>query len=492
MPQGDTPALDRCIRTLLAGVSARRAGETLGALRQLRDPALGEVFDAAAEGSNATLRVHGVLGLAELRSPPGLDLDRLTTIEDAREQAAILLHAAEHDLLSETVIAALLLADDLEPRIEVALRAQLVARGLDADRARLERLGAHPLPDVRFGALLLAGCIDPRGMGFDQLESALLDLEDEQRRGLTNYLLDFISTHGLEPVEPFLEFALFEFAEDPPRHAKILESLLERGAPGAESQWLDAYDLSLAAAERIGLAIAALNTAEVIGPAPFERMREAETELVVAIGRAGHGVAIGAAAHGDFVALVESGSPVVSGWAIEHADLLGAGARDFLLEPIRASASRLSTRAPVSREATLSCRRLAEIDVAALGEPLTDALERGDAGLARAIVLALLEAGAEPIWAIEPHPAWPTEQVGALGVLCRARSLVARGAVDALGASAAAALAGAGAGGSQLSEAHRVQAAWLALRASDQPIGSMLADRISRSSPPRPASRSLP
>ncbi len=322
--------LDRCERFLHEAISGHRASDTLAALRELRDPALRGVFVAAATSSDPMPRAHSVLWLAELAEPPAIDVGLVLAMPTPREQATVLLHAAEHGLLSDEATAALLLADSLGPRIKVALLAQRIARGVGVDIERIDALTVHELPDVRFGALLLAMAADPVGPSLDRLDAELGKLDAQRRHGVCNYLLDFASTHRLGSIEPFLELMLIEFAGDPARHARVIESLLEQRTGIAESEWLDAYDLAFSTAERVPLAIAALHTARGIGLAPFERLLASESELLVAIGAAGRSVAIGEPSIDTFQGLIKTGLAGALTWAIEHAEMLGDEAASLI------------------------------------------------------------------------------------------------------------------------------------------------------------------
>ncbi|RLS24366.1 MAG: hypothetical protein DWH74_02990, partial [Planctomycetota bacterium] len=100
MAPASTPAnydtLDRyqtVLRTLMEGVRSDKDGTqhaALAALRQLRDPALGPLFERLINSEDWSLRVDCVLGLAELSASGKVDIARVEQLPgEADREAAI-------------------------------------------------------------------------------------------------------------------------------------------------------------------------------------------------------------------------------------------------------------------------------------------------------------------------------------------------------------------------------------------------------------------
>src|SRR5262245_53161231 len=74
------------VRQALLDPSDQRLDVLLRSLRRVRDPSLRPLFVQIAASERPILRVHGVLGLAELESPQRIDMLLVKRLADPRQQ----------------------------------------------------------------------------------------------------------------------------------------------------------------------------------------------------------------------------------------------------------------------------------------------------------------------------------------------------------------------------------------------------------------------
>ncbi|MEO0587738.1 MAG: hypothetical protein AAF078_08875, partial [Planctomycetota bacterium] len=130
----------------------------LRALRHLRDPALQPLFAALAMHPEPALAVHGILGLAELESPPRLDIARVAAIDNPLLQAELVSVALDAGMVEPAARDALLDWADLAPGI----RLLLYIRTLDSDTPPSPADVAPMLDHPRLGRRGLAALMQIR------------------------------------------------------------------------------------------------------------------------------------------------------------------------------------------------------------------------------------------------------------------------------------------------------------------------------------------
>ncbi|MEM6460084.1 MAG: hypothetical protein AAF710_11915, partial [Planctomycetota bacterium] len=168
-PDRDTTAaalrlLDDAVTVQIDG----RHHRLLRALRHLEDPTLRPLFVGLADGDHPSLRVHGLLGLAELDRPFGLRPETVAAIERDDIRADLLSAALDGDLLTRATRSALLTWDGLDPAVGLLLLTRRIAEDGPTDdeklRARLRDGLTHEAPGRRgLAALLLHELGDPAG-----------------------------------------------------------------------------------------------------------------------------------------------------------------------------------------------------------------------------------------------------------------------------------------------------------------------------------------
>jgi len=72
----------------------------LRSLRQLEDPRLEPLFSELTQRRHPGLKIHGILGLAEIKNPAKLDMALVADIKDTAVQAQLLSAAIDSDLLT--------------------------------------------------------------------------------------------------------------------------------------------------------------------------------------------------------------------------------------------------------------------------------------------------------------------------------------------------------------------------------------------------------
>ena len=123
---------------LLRGDDASRE-RTLIALRRLRDPKLRPLFAEFASSADAVLRLHGIMGLAELEPDRPVDTLLIRRLEEPSQVAAILGRALRDYRLSADELSDIARWPDLDPSIRAIIF------------GRLDRLG-RPVPAANYRA----------------------------------------------------------------------------------------------------------------------------------------------------------------------------------------------------------------------------------------------------------------------------------------------------------------------------------------------------
>ncbi len=141
---------ERIIRLVVEGLTPTPDGRheaVFSMLRSLHDPALRPVFSRLSASADPTLRVHGILGLAELSNIEGdgegvggmgevrgegggggVDLVLVRRLQSEQEQADVLRQAMMLNLISSEQIAQVTRWSDVSPMIDLLLMNRLVQR----------------------------------------------------------------------------------------------------------------------------------------------------------------------------------------------------------------------------------------------------------------------------------------------------------------------------------------------------------------------------
>lgn len=150
-PSADDRALQAAVRHLRRAVVPRRDGShllLLASLRQMRDPTLRSFFYELSQQGNSLLRIHAILGLAEIDESGHIDPWLISQLDSPQARYAAIVNALQLNLIETAQMEELLGWDDLEAQPRAELLARLVAEGKAVDRAALKRLADNPSLDI--------------------------------------------------------------------------------------------------------------------------------------------------------------------------------------------------------------------------------------------------------------------------------------------------------------------------------------------------------
>lgn len=430
----------------------------LSALRALEDPALTPLFSQLVSADAPALRLQGILGLAELSTPRQLDLVLMASAESPADRALILGQGLEAGLVGAEQLNVILRWPQLDPKIELAVLAQLIGRGERVDNSRIDRLARSESMDVRLGGELLRMALsDDPGPIMQTIEAELEGIEESDRRRHVAILLDLIDGHELVGASVFLEWSAEIAADEPPILASVQAVWLRLSPETAAPAWQSAFRGADSIATKFRLAIAALRGLPSTPPEVFETIAGESDPALSVIGAAGGSVSRGAPDLESLVALASTNYEPAIAWMLETAkDWPASTARELLLAMILRAESRTGSRSPLALQTVIAIVRLAEIDGESLRPVLDRALAREDQPMISSILAGLLSGGHGPIWDVDSPPTWPNRQTRALALLCSALS------GSELSAEESDTLARIPLGWGDLTVEHRMQATWLA------------------------------
>jgi len=452
------------------------AGRALASLRSMRDPALAPLLARLATSERAVLRVQGVLGLAELRSPPEVDLLMVRRAGDVREQLAVLGEALRGGMIRPEQLEDVARWPGVDDTLAVLVLGQVRRAGGLVEPDELQRRLSSP---NRAAAVLAAVELVQQGGGGPALRvlDEVMALPPGTRAAALVRVLDYIGQERLERLAPFVERVLTEARDDPGVRQRALAALVAIAPGSAAAEWSASYAAG-DAAERARLGLMALSagvtSGQGVGAEYLAALRAATDPLVAQMARAGaaatamlrrggEGEAGGPDA-GPVVGLVELDVPAATLWALELARKAGPPhATPIRAAVIGRAALAVAGSAPVEpwrlELAMRAARELALDDPQALAGRLRAAGEAGDEPLLTALLAGVLESGVSP-------PASFTEACrgrgglpAALCELVQARGRGEAGLTDPEG------LARIALSGPAAPDVVRVQAAWLALKA---------------------------
>ncbi len=395
---GDYDALDRfqtVLRTLREGVLAENDGKqhaTLVALRQLRDPALAPLFTRLLHSEDWSLRVDGLLGLAELSDAGKADLALLEQLPGESDREAGINAVLALRLADSAQVQSMLSWIDLASSQRVLLAGELRRLGGTPELSLLTRLANSKTPEVAglaVGILLDLKAAEASAL-MANVRAQIAGLPVATRSAVVAQVAEACTAQNLTGAGGFLAslLTLPDLADD--ARLRGLGSLLMLSPS-------DAYPVLAAAVEADRSTAALMRHASVLlasgaraDATEWARFRSVDP-LLDSIADAGGAIAAGDEA-GAFEKLVALERRVVLRAALDGARRLGPSAdRAFGLACLRFVLKPGPTPPALSETLLLALFRLAELEPAEFRAALaTDDL---DEPTKDALLLALLNAG---------------------------------------------------------------------------------------------------
>ena len=457
-------SVDASIRHLRSAVLPPAEGGRpvlLSSLRQLRDLRMRSFLLQLAQHGDPRAQVHALLGLAEIDPSGHVDPWLISQLDDANARYATIESAIGLDLIDTPQMKELLGWDNLEPRSRVLLLAEILSRDEPVDRAALAVLAAHSDLDVSgLAACLLAQLGDSAAL--DAYRDRLNGEPDRTRnlilRGMwaavgayeltaaTDWVAETVEGDRLEP-EVIAEGVSTVLVLDPTRGVELWNRIL--GANPSYSRMVRYAFLLLAAGPAV--------------PASAYDRLPADDTLLAAMAHAGKARSDESEVVSNLIELVDLGHRGTMSWVMQVSkDLDDAQATRLFTHVIDTIESGDPRSAQARTEvAFIAASRLFDIDA----EAIIDRLDRApDNGLVQeAILLGLLDAkspAAGPAAERVDHTGFTRADSLAMILIAKHAEQLPPAQLQQLGSIAA--------GGGQVSEMLRAQAAWLYLRHADR------------------------
>jgi len=372
------PTVDAAVWLIEQATLVHRDGRhnvLLRSLRQLEDPRLEPLFSELTQRRHPGLKIHGILGLAEINDPPKLDMALVADIKDSAVQAQLLSAAIDSDLLTAEDAAQLSNWPGLDPAVRVLVAGKLVADGKQVDPTLLNDALASDNEALRGMAMLLKLQIE-QGDPVAMLKE--IDVSDSITRDRVRSLL--LQTAMKYEFKIIGAWAMRMLDDDDIERAvayQALRAALMFEVEGAVNTWMHRFDTAVdSVAERLRLSMLALDIARHVHPNVFQTMIDDDVAEIQQIGRVGLAIREGRPAAEPIAALVKLNNLLASRWALQYAVELSedepAQARPMLMALIEAAGDEEPRfRAQRLEHAVLATQKLFEND------PLANNVLRG-------------------------------------------------------------------------------------------------------------------
>ncbi|MBC7835253.1 MAG: hypothetical protein H7Y88_09160 [Phycisphaerales bacterium] len=447
--------------------TAEQRDRILQSLRSLHDPRLAPLFARLATTARPVLRIHGILGLGELQTPPRVDLLLVRKVGEPQAQLVILGEALRAGMLEPEQLEDVSRWPNLDQTLAVLVLGRLQRAGghVDADQFT-QMLSSQNRAAAIFAALELVALGESYGVAGAPIDE-ILSLPPTERSDVLEQVLEYIRSQRLVRALPVVEIVVDQLGDDQRLRSTALGSALAI-APDA---WLtrDLWSSQFAAEDtggRIRLGLLALHEAIVQDAFPaslFEPLRAADSPLLKQIGDAGAAVTSDPLNLTPVLELVDQGHLQTAAWTLELAVTLEPPLALQIRQRVVAVASRRALQDPAFYELVNNVgRALAKQHPAELASLATSAASSDDRRLLTALLAGALESGA---------PADPSlikacqGQGGISAALCRL--LETRGS-PILSPGDQESLVEIALARADVPDVVRVQAAWLALKARGQ------------------------
>jgi len=257
----------------------------LRALRQLRDPAMQPLFSALVQKRHPVLKIHGILGLSEIASPEKIDLALVADLKDPATQAQLVSSALTADLMDLDQCKQLAAWPGLDPAVKMIVAAKLLSEHQLKDEAFLDKAVESKIEAMRAMAGMLRMQLG-HADGVKQLNE--LDKSDKPNRDSIRVML--LQTAIKYKFKTAADWAI-KLATNPDSNKGLayfsLRAAIKLDHPKAVNTWIQTYTSTKSIADRIRLAVLALDLAKQLKPAVFDLLIKDDLPLIQQIGRIG-------------------------------------------------------------------------------------------------------------------------------------------------------------------------------------------------------------
>ncbi|MCC5829296.1 MAG: hypothetical protein JJU36_07595 [Phycisphaeraceae bacterium] len=318
---GQQATFRAAVALLAEGLRPARDGSHMAviqALRHLREPQLEPLMEHLAQSADPNLRVHGIMGLAELSEEGAIDLDRVLAFTRPEWQVEVLGAAMEYGLLSDAQASILMTMPNVDDGVKVLVAGSLARHGEVAEREVLRRAArSDHLSRAAVAAVILLQIQDPDAPAM--MASIESRVGGRMREMIQQLALRTAYRFRFDRVGPWA----LGLIEDPqagmPVRLAALELALEIEQESAGDAWLELFGQTPDLANQMRLALIALRTSSRGDPRVFERLSAMDEPMLRKLGRAGHAVATGGDSLAPLIELVESRHPPSILWIQKYA-----------------------------------------------------------------------------------------------------------------------------------------------------------------------------
>ncbi len=468
------PNFDSAVFLLRSAVTPDRRGTfsiLMRSLRHLRDPELKSFFKDLVQSDNRVLKIHGILGLAELENPKKVDLSLLAEIKDPATQSELLGAALDSEVLDAAAGKQVLAWQGLDLDAKVVVAAHLLEKK-QFDDVKLLKLAADTdkWPRKAMAGLLLLQLGDPEG---GKILDALNKTADPTKDGVRSLVLQTAFRFKYERVAPWAAAIAVETGVGEKLGLMALRTAVRFGDKGSLGVIKQQYISSTDAADQMRLALSLLNLAPWVPADLFAPLVAGNDPLIKQIGLTSQAVANKRGVVEEVGKLIAMNHPIASAWARGYAQFHAEPAEAVMIYKaiVKAFEGPDRNRAQRLDEAIGATQELFEKDAAAATPFLANILadEKTPSPLKQAILVGLIRVNAgNPVAALPDRKDFNDNNANALRLLLLAKngkSLDEQQLKD-FGILVR--------GGGALPEALRIQAAWAYLKLTRQ-TGAALA-----------------
>ncbi len=317
--KAEDPAYVSAVRQLRAATFPDRQGQhnlLLGALRNLRDPALKPLFSHLVGTSEPSLKIHGVLGLGEIDSKSKIDLTLLMNMTHAPTQAQLISAAIDSELITDEQLQQVVKSPGIETPVKIIAAAKLVKEGKLKDQKVIANgLKSERLALKGLAAVLKAQLGDKSSLKIlDEISTAKGLERDPARllilRSSINYDFGAIANWAVG------------LADEKGIHKGIKMTALRAGLHFKQASALAAWKKTFAevtsVADKTRYAIVLAGAAKKVSAGAFDTLIASKIEVVQQIGRVGRLISSGQKVDKEAMKLLEFNNVLASRWILQH------------------------------------------------------------------------------------------------------------------------------------------------------------------------------
>jgi len=290
----------------------------LRALRQMRDTRLKPLYSELVQKRHPVMQIHGILGLGEIDPKQQIDLALVADIKDTATQTQLISSAIEAELLTIDQARQMLQWPGLTEPVRVVITAFLVSEGEDVDLSKLnDALQSDKEAIAGMTALLRLQTGDKNAMRY------LEELNKSKAPNLMQVqamLMQTAMRYEFDTIAPWAVKLAQQDELSKGLHMLAMRTALHFKAPEAGDIWATKFDGTTSPADRIRLAMIALDSADKLPPAIFDRMAQDNQKLIQQLGKVGKMIASDQDATDAILDLLDQNNLLASKWVLQYAN----------------------------------------------------------------------------------------------------------------------------------------------------------------------------